>query len=109
MPVFAMAGVAKPTVPLYFTQTINANECLTEGVLFMPVQGSEVPFAKTISGNIRRAERHTAKQREPPPGLVHHSDLAVQCAVSVRSSHLDWVKVSNRCPPVFKRTPVQGV
>jgi hypothetical protein len=29
--------------------------------------------------------------------------------VSVRSSHLDWMRVCNRCPLVFKRTPVEWV
>jgi hypothetical protein len=30
-------------------------------------------------------------------------------AVSVRSSHLDWKRVSNKCPLVSKRTPQEWV
>jgi len=43
---------------------------------------------------------------------VVDSELAVAhlvFKVSVRSSHLDWKRVSNKCPLVFKRTPDEWV
>jgi hypothetical protein len=39
-----------------------------------------------------------------------HSTVELKCReVSVRSSHLDRVRVSNKCPLVSKRTPQEWV
>ena len=54
-------------------------------------------------GNI--AELAASSYANQTLGIAYIKQADVDLIVSVRSSHLDWKRVSNRCPLVSYRTP----